>query len=292
MKKVYINELGLLLVAIVWGYGFVAARDSINSLDVYVTIFIRFLISALLMSLIFFKKIKAIKRSTIKRGTITGVFLFLGFILQTVALLYTTSSKNAFLTAFNVILVPIISWVIWKRKLKKTELIAAFISLAGIALISLNFDFSINLGDLLTLSCAVMFALQIITTDIYVKDEDPIAFTLVQMAVCALLGLITLLVSGHTDMPTTLSSYKSVLYLGIVSTMLAFIIQSICQKRVNETKSAILLSTESLWGSLFSIMFLGETPTKRILFGGLLMFLAVILATVNFKGIKRIRRKE
>lgn len=285
MKK-HIYELGLLFITIIWGYGFVATYNSINSLSVYQTMFLRFTIASVLMFIIFFKNFKNIKKSTIKNGALTGLVLFLGFMLQTQGMVYTTGSKSAFLTGFNVILVPFITYVFWKRRLRRSEVIGAFIALLGITLISFNFDFTINIGDILTLACAVMFALQIIMTDVFVSGEDPIMFTLIQMIVCAVLGFISMKIFDNAIDFKNISNLYPVLYLGVFSTMLAYILQTICQRKVSETKSAILLSTESLWGSLFSILFLGEVLNTRMIFGGILMFISILLATLNFKGDK------
>lgn len=286
MKK-YMGEIGLMLTAIIWGYGFVATYNSINSLSVFQTIFLRFLIASLIMSIIFFSKLKSIKVSSLKRGSLTGLTLFAGFVFQTIGRSYTSGSKNAFLTAFNVILVPFIAYFLFKRRPSRNETLGAVLSLLGIALISFNFDFSINFGDVLTLLCAVMFALQITLTDIFVEKEDPVLFTLIQMAFCAMAGFIVMLLFDSNIKITSVSNLYPVIYLGVFSTMLAFILQTICQKYVNETKSAVLLSTESLWGSLFSVMFLGEVASIKIIIGGLIMFLAVILSTVRWNRAEK-----
>ena len=95
MRK-YIGELGLAVVAIIWGSGFVASAVSLEHFTPYQILAIRFLIGIILLSLVFFKKLKHIKKSTIIKGSIIGVFLYLAFALQTVGLVYTTPSKSVF----------------------------------------------------------------------------------------------------------------------------------------------------------------------------------------------------
>ena len=103
-----------------------------------------------------------------------GLFLYGAFALQTVGLQYTTPSKNAFLTAVNVIVVPFISFVIFKRKFDRYELMGAVLAMTGVGAISLQLNGGVNIGDVLTLGCAVLFAFQIFYTSVYVQKEDPI----------------------------------------------------------------------------------------------------------------------
>ena len=120
MKK-YIGEIGLFTVAIIWGSGLIAAKVSLNSVFLTSQIMtFRFFISAVLLNLIFFKQIKDnLSKGILKAGSILGICLFLGFFLQTVGLKYTTPSKNAFLTSVNVVIVPFIGLILYKRKLDK-----------------------------------------------------------------------------------------------------------------------------------------------------------------------------
>src|SRR5690625_4572570 len=106
MRK-YIGEIGLIIVAIIWGSGFTATAMTLKAYTPYQSMAVRFLIGAIFLAIIFHKQLKAIQQSTLIKGVILGVILYIAFALQTVGLSYTTPSKNAFLTAVNVIAVPI-----------------------------------------------------------------------------------------------------------------------------------------------------------------------------------------
>ena len=120
--------------------------------------------------------------------------------LQTIGLQFTTPSKNAFLTAINVIIVPFISFVIFKRKFDRYELIGAVLAMVGVGTISLQISGGVNIGDVLTIFCAVLFAFQIFYTSIFVQKEDPILLTLVQMVTASILGIVFVLPQANSNL--------------------------------------------------------------------------------------------
>lgn len=291
MRK-YIGELGLAVVAIIWGSGFVASAVSLEHFTPYQILAIRFLIGIILLSLVFFKKLKNIKKSTIIKGSIIGIFLYLAFALQTVGLVYTTPSKNAFLTAVNVVIVPFIAFFIFKRKMDKFELFGALLAIIGIGVLSLKLSAGINFGDVLTLLCAVAFAFHIFYTAQFVKNEDPVLLTVVQMAAATVLGFIVVLFKGETNFTANIEGVSAVLYLGIFSTTIAFLLQTVAQKFTSETKAAIILSTEAFWGMVFSVIILSEVLTAKMAIGAILILVAIIISETKLKFFKKKYGKE
>ncbi len=291
MRK-YISEISLMVTALIWGSGFVVSSISLNYFTPYQVLAGRFLIGAVVLSLVFLKRIRKIKRSTIVRGVILGFFLYGAFAFQTIGLQYTTPSKNAFLTAVNVIIVPFISFVIFKRKFDRYELMGAVLAMAGVGTISLQISGGVNLGDILTLGCAVLFAFQIFYTSIYVQKEDPVLLTLIQMVTASILGIILVVVHGETQIPLRREALLSLLYLGVFSTTIAFLIQTIAQKYTSETKAAIILSTEAFWGMVLSVIILKEALTGRMILGGLLIFLAIFVSETKLVFFKKTYEKD
>ncbi|MFS0821750.1 DMT family transporter [Bacillus sp. 1P02SD] len=291
MRK-YIGELGLTIVAIIWGSGFVASAVSLDHFTPYQILAIRFLVGVILLSLVFFKKLKHIKKSTIIKGSIIGIFLYLAFALQTVGLVYTTPSKNAFLTAVNVVIVPIIAFVVFKRKMDKFELLGAVFAITGVGVMSLQLSGGVNFGDFLTLLCAVGFAFHIFYTAQFVKDEDPVLLTVIQMAAATVLGFIVVLFKGETNFAASIEGVSSVLYLGVFSTTIAFLLQTVAQKFTTETNAAIILSTEALWGMVFSIIILSEVLTVRMIIGAIIILAAIIISETKLKFLKKKSYKE
>jgi drug/metabolite transporter (DMT)-like permease len=213
-------------------------------------------------------------------GFVLGFFLFSGYVVQTIGCKYTTAGKNAFLTIIYVIFVPFLHWLISRKRLNKYNLLAAILALIGIALLSLQGDLSVNIGDALTLLCGLLFSFQIIYIDKYTETEDPILLTVLQIMVAAVFSwILAPIVDGNiTNIIFNRQSVVSMFYLGIFSTMIAFLIQNICQKFTHPATASILLSMESVFGVLCSVIFLGEVLTIKMIFGCIIMFGAITLS--------------
>ena len=277
------GELLLLITAFMWGSGFVGMAMGLEHFTVFQLMAGRFTLATLLLSMIFYKKVQLINWQIIWRGTILGAILFGAFVLQTYGLSYTTPSKNAFLTSINVLIVPIIAFVIYKRGFDRYEVIAAIMAVVGIGFLSLTDSFTIHIGDMLSILCAVAFAFDIFYTNVFVKKCDALALTIVQFAVASIFSIIGVFVLGET--PTTISAegLGILLYLAVFCTLVAYVCQNIGMQYANPTKSAIILSMESLFGTLFSVMILSELLTGRMLIGCVLILMAVLLAELKPK---------
>lgn len=280
MRK-YIGEIGLTITAIIWGSGFVMSALALDYYTPYQILAVRFTVGALLLGIVFHKRLRRLDKNILMQGTILGILLYAAFALQTVGLQFTTPSKNAFLTGVNVVIVPFIAFIIYKRKLDKFELYGAILALIGVAVLSLQWSSSINIGDMLTLGCAVMFAFHIFYTGRFVSSGDPILLTLVQMMAAAVISCIAIVSMGETSMSLAPAGVSSVLYLAVFSTTLAFLMQTVAQKHLSETKAAIILSTESVWGMIFSVVLAYEVLTFRMFIGAFIIFIAILLSEVR-----------
>ncbi|MFB3170331.1 DMT family transporter [Neobacillus sp. 179-C4.2 HS] len=291
MQK-YFGEIALTITAIIWGSGFVASAIALDHFTPYQILAGRFIIGTLILGVIFHKKLKNIDKSTMIKGAVLGIFLYLAFALQTVGLQYTTPSKNAFLTAVNVVIVPFIAFVMYKRKIDMYELVGAILAMIGVGVLSLKLSADINIGDLLTLGCAFGFAFHIFYTAKYVKDSDPILLTLIQMITAAIIGSIVVVLKGETSVVMEKEGLFSLLYLGVFSTTIAYLLQTVAQKMITETKAAIILSTESFWGMVFSVAILDEVMTIKMVLGAILILGAIIISETKLPFLKKNRLKE
>lgn len=294
MFRKYKGELGLSLTAFIWGSGFIGVSIALSGgLTPLQILTIRFFIGAVLIGVIFFKEIKNnITKEAIISGSIIGLFLFIAFAFQTFGMAYTTASKNAFLTAINVVIVPFIGFILYKRPLDKYGIISSIIAILGIGILSLEADFSINLGDFLTIICAFGFAFHIFFTGEFVKKHNPVVLTVVQFSVATVLSLVVQILFNEVRINAEMSSIIGVLYLGIFSTTIAFLLQTICQKDVSETKSAIILALESVFGTILSVIILHEILTVRMVIGCLIIFSAIIISETKLSFLKRNNLKQ
>ena len=274
--KKYLGVLGLLTVTIIWGGGFVASDLALETLTPFQIMFIRFMIAAVIMTVLGRGSIRTITREEIKCGIMLGAALFGGFALQIIGLQYTTPSKNAFLTATNVVIVPFIALVIYRKKIPVKSLIGAGMAIVGAAVLSLQSDFSIGAGDIL----------QIFLTGEFVGKIRPTVLNFLQMTTAFVLSGIGLIVTGSFHFAPSTGSLLAVLYLGVVSTTITYLLQTVSQKYVDETKSAIILSMEAVFGTVFSVILLHEDVTVRMVIGSMLILAAVLVSEVSFSAKK------
>ena len=288
---------GLILVTIIWGAAFAVVKNSLDYIPPVYMMAFRFTIASVIMALVFIKKLLRITKDELIHGAGIGVFLFLAYLFQTIGCNYTTAGKNAFLTTVYVILVPFLNWVLIKRRPDLFSIIAAFLSITGIGLLSLEgtgSDLSMNKGDVLTLICGFCYALQIIFIAQWSQNDDPVLLAILQIFVAAVLSWITAPFIDDNMNWYVLSNGNvilSILYLGLLSTMVAFALQTICQKYLAPSLAALLMSFEAVFGALSGVIFLGEIIPPRGLIGCALMFIAVVLSETKLSFFRRKKSK-
>lgn len=282
-KKAFISDLSLLFVAAVWGGGFVAVKDALDTVTPMILMAVRFSMAAGVVYLALFKWIGRVDRTDIKKGFVVGTILFLAFAAQTYGLQYTTASKQGFLTAVYVVVVPLLSWLIYKKRPAIKAFIGSGLTIAGIGLISLQGSFTINVGDALTLVCAVLFAAHIIAVEYYAKDMNVFKLAFLQIAIAAVWFIGVALLTE--PIPTAFSSraWFAIVYLAIFSTFACFTVQTIAQKYTSSSHASIILSLESVFAAVFGILILKEVLTPAMIIGCLLIFVAILVIEVNFK---------
>ena len=284
-------DLGLLFITIIWGSAFVVVKNAVNTVPASYMIAIRFGIAAVLMCVFFYKKIQKIDFACIKSGAILGVLLFIAYYLQTIGVKYTTVGNNAFLTAVYVVVVPFLYWMLKKEKPDGYNIAAAFICIVGIGLLSLHSGFKMGWGDLLSLLCGFAFASQIVAIGILTEKNDPILLSFTQFAFTAIIALTVALCTETFPVKLQSSSIMSLLYIGVFSTFIALSLQTVCQKYSPPARASLIMSLESLFGTVFGIIFLGEALTLKTLGGFLLIFAAVIVSETKPSFAKLKSRK-
>lgn len=282
-----IADLALVLVAIIWGSGFTASKMALDSgFGPFYMMAFRFSIAAVIMRVALHKKLKNVTRDELKAGAIIGAFLFFAFGTQTVGLIFTTPSKNAFLTGTNVVMVPFIYWAISRVKPDIYSIIAAVVCFLGIGTLSYDGSLSMGIGDTLSLICAVGFACHISLTGFFAKKVDVIKLAFLQMVFASILSFGTAIF--FEDLPAEFSrtGVLSIIYLGVFSTMVAFFLQTVAQKYTTASRTAIILSTEAIFGTLFSVILLSEQLTVNMIIGGCAIFIAIITVETKWEFLK------
>lgn len=285
MKSV-LADLSLVLIALFWGFSFVAMKNALDSFPTFWLLVLRFSSASMLMCVIFWRRIISITREDVHAGIVVGFFLFLGYATQTLGLNYTTPGKQAFLTSTYVVIVPILSWGLRRIFPGAISFVASLVCLVGMAFLTLQENATIGIGDMLTFVCAIFFALHIIVIEYYVADRDPLILTTLQIMMVALLSLPVALLFESWPGIQGGSGLWSIAYTVILCTVIAFAVQNTAQKYTPSTHAAILLSLESVFGAFAGIYFMNEVFTPRMVVGCSLIFIAVLL-TVSGPSLLR-----
>lgn len=275
---------GLILTAAIWGFAFVVVKDSVDTIPPVYMVSIRYTIAAVLLGFVLIPQFKKLNRYYWIHGAVTGLMLALGYITQTIGCKYTTAGKNAFLTTIYVILIPLISWPLNKKRPHFVVFLSAVMALVGIGLLALRNEGGVlgfNVGDILTLICGLFYALHIIFTAKFSQDKNPVILTWIQFIVASVFSwAVSPLIDGSFSVALLKSSRVifSMLYLGIFSSLVAFLLQNICLKYMESSLASLFLSLESVFGVIFSAIFLRERMTLVMIIGCVLIFAAITIA--------------
>lgn len=280
-KEVVFAELALLIITVIWGLGFPITRIAIDYGFGPSAIMVgRFMIASILLTIIYFKRLKLINRRIILFGVITGVFLFLGFYFQTVGNVYTTPSKNGFITQLNIVFVPFLFMLFFRKWVDIYNVIAVMIALVGMFVLSYNpTGFSgVNIGDIFTFICAIMVAFHVVSASYFQKkyNFDPALFVLINIITSFILSGVLFLFTEELPI-LEIKFYWPILFLGIFNTALGFLVQSFALKISLPTRVSLIVTLESIFAAISSFVFLKEEMTGAILIGGALIIIGVLI---------------
>lgn len=277
----------LLLAAMIWGGTFVVLKNTIDVIPFCEVLAIRFSVAFLLLSAIFHKKLKNINKEYIWQGAIIGLCLFLAYYTQTIGLKYTTPGKNAFLTAFYCVMVPFLFWIVKGSKPAVYNLVATVVAVAGIGFVSLDGSLSMGYGDGMTLVGGFFYAAHIVAVSCFAKEKDPVLITVIQFFFCAVFNWSLSLMTEEITFAFSLPQVGGIAFLAVCGTGAALLLQNVGQKYTNPSAASILLSLESVFGVMFSLMMGAETLSIRVASGFLLIFVAVIISETGFPFKKK-----
>ena len=281
-----LGRASLLGATLIWGSSFIILKSTLDSVPTLWVLALRFTGAAALMALIGWKELKQLDRQYLKKGAVLGTALFAAYTLQTFGLEYTTPGKNAFLTATYCVLVPFMWWALTKKRPDAYNLGAALVCIIGMALVSLDGDLSLGLGDGLTICCGIFYALHIILTSRAVEGRSPVLLSMVQFAVAGLWCWVTAPMVSAFPTGVPASAWWSIAYLCFMCTGICFLLQTIGQKHTTPQTASIILTLESVFGTLLSVIFYHEQLSLKTLTGFVLIFIAVLISETKLSFIR------
>jgi len=282
----------MLLTAMLWGAGFIGTQMALDSgFSPGLFLSSRFAIASVILLVIGIKKIFPLCKQDVLYSFISGFLLFLGSYLQTIGLTFTTPSNNGFFTSVYVIIVPLIAWVLHRKRPPFKLWVCCLIALAGLIALSYQQDtgFTINVGDMLTLLSAFLFACHYASLGIISPKVETLKLTFLQLAFVAAASFICMLIfePGSTERADWSAGWMPVLFHAVFPTCLCFFMQFWAQARTSSSKAAIILSGEAFWCAAFSVIVGYELFSAQMVIGGLLIVGAIILLEVKTPDFKR-----
>lgn len=282
----------LILGTAFWGISFPLVKEGLTIVDPHVFLIYRFVLAALVLSIVFYKYWSSINLKTLKYGVIASIPLVTAISLQTVCLKYTSSSNAAFIAGMDVLLVPIFKLVLFKKSVQTKVWVACALALVGLYIIAMSSSESggIGYGDVLAVSGAFAFAIYIIMVGKWgsnrkVKVQSLI---LVQMFSCAILCLVVSLFyvsPAQLIIPNNYEAWRAVLFTGVLATAYMYSIQNIAQKYIEDEKVALTYLCEPIFATVAGYYLIGEAITVYTVIGGLLILFALFICEYRFRYI-------
>ncbi len=270
--------LAILSVAALWGGTFTAMKSAFSLADPMPFLLVRFALALAILSLAYL--ISGRRPSLSRMGMLAGIMVFSGFALQMEGLRDISATKSAFITGLNVPLVPLFELILFGRRPRLRAILAMILGITGLALLTeVIHGIPLGAGDILTLGCAVAWALQIVVVDRASKGIPPEDVTFDESLVTVLLAAASMPILGEYSLPPDPVVVMAVLYSGILATVLAFYLQAWAQVRISPESAALGLMAEPVFAYAFAWLILGEILTPIQLIGALLILVSIPLAS-------------
>ncbi len=295
-KTERLSELSMFGVTLVWGLGFpITSLAYEYGYEIFTILAWRFLVGCLILTVVFRKRLHLINRMYLIAGFVTGLFLFLGFYLQTEGLKYTSASNNAFLTQMAVIFTPFIQWMFIKKKPSIFSFLASGFAIIGVYFLIGSFSTGFNKGDIMTLGCAITVSLHVVITQYYISKHnlDPVLYTLMQFVFVALVvSILAFTLEEQIVFKQSVYYLWPLIFIGVFNTAIGFTIQSIAIKYLSSARTSIIVSTEALVATVASIIILHDKIGLNVILGGLMIIIAVIISETQLEYFRKVIKKR
>jgi len=280
-------DIGLLFVALVWGATFPVVKVALDYVPPFTFNTMRFFLSSALFVLIsapharqFLWKLRA----SFRDGFRIGFAVFLGYSLQTLGLKVTTATNAGFITSLYVVLTPVVSWLLYRTRIRAKDAFCTTLALLGMILLSVNglSDVSAEVGDLLLLGCAFAFAAEISMISHHSRLRDPDSLAFWQIVTVAVLSLPFSLKEGAILHPVINGVVIfSLVITAVFATVIARILQNRLQSITMPADAAVIFSMEGVFSHVFSALTLGEVLSPLQYAGAFAIVLAVIISSLT-----------
>jgi len=277
-------DAALIFVCLVWGATFVLVKEALDDISTLLFLAARFAMAATALALVFLAPMRRAqnKAHAVRGGTIAGVLLFAGYVLQTFGLKLTTASKAAFITALYIPLVPVFSALIHRKAPQTAETLGVVLAAIGMGLLTAHRNLlEVSLGDVLVAGCAVAFALHIVALGHFAKAADTGTLAVTQIATCAVLAGALFWWAEPVRVRWSARVWIALAVTSLLATALAFSLQTWAQRFSSPTRTALVFAMEPVFAWVTSWLVAGETLTVRMASGAALILGGIVLAELK-----------
>lgn len=277
MPKIRLAVFALLGVGFVWGAAFVLMKDAIEQQPYMDFLATRFSIAAIAMIVLRPRVSLGMKPGDLKFGSLIGIVLAFGYITQTVGLSLTTAATSGFLTGLYVVFTPIIAWAFTRKRYSVRVIVGVLLALVGLAVFSgaaTNIEF--QLGQIWLVICAVFFAIHILLLGKFGRGRNSYRIAMIQISFAAIVCWGFALVDGYQP-PPNWEVWFAVLFTALLSTVIAFWVQTWAQTLIDPARVALLITSEVIFTAILAVG-LGQEPlTAAMVIGGSVMLTAMLI---------------
>ena len=279
MKKKGYGKSALFLTAMLWGTTFAIGKIATEVFSASFIIALRFSVASIALIITAIPLYHLLNRQYWIDGMWMGITLFLSYILQVAGLAMDTSpGKSAFLCTTYCVMVPFLYWFVTKKRPKFLHVLCVFICLLGIGILSLQGGLEMSAGDVMTVLSGVPCAVNIVISAIVCQNKNPLLLTTIELAVVSVLAWICVLFTDTFPKEFPINTVGGIVYLGLIATALCLYLQSYGLKYAEPSIGGMLLSLESVFGVIFSIIIYHEKITFRMIVGFVVIFVAILLS--------------
>lgn len=245
------QEAALVLITAVWGATFLIVHIAVQHSGPWFFVGMRFLTAGIISALMFFRILRGITLKEIAAGSAIGVMIFLGYGLQTVGLQTINSSTSAFITALYVPLVPLLQWLVFRKRPRLLTWIGVGLAFIGLVLLADpgNAGFALGPGEIATVVSTVPIAAEIILIGWFAGKVNLGRVTVVQLFVAGLLGFVTMPIAREGLPPFSWPLVGAAVALGMASCLIQ-LTMNWAQKSVSPTRATIIYAGEPVWAAI------------------------------------------
>ncbi len=274
-RTTLLASLALLALAACWGSTFFLIKDLLDRVPTLDFLAVRFSIAAVALLVVAPRAIGRLSPVVRRHAVVLGLLYGVAQILQTTGLAHTPASVSGFVTGLYVVCTPLLAAAILRTAIPPITWVAVVLATVGLGVLALR-GLSVGYGELITLASAVLYALHIVGLGAWSTARDAVGMTILQVIVIA---LVCTMATAHDGivLPTRTGDWVSLAYMAVVVGAAGLLGQTWAQAHLPPTRTAIIMSMEPVFASVFAVWLGGEDLTRRLLLGGSMVLVAMLV---------------